>query len=123
MTKAWRKTIRDIAIIVLIGIAYYVFYSLTGIGIPCAIREVTGYPCPSCGVTHMVLDMTRLDFESAFKDNQFLFITWPVIVAEIVYMLYTIESGRDLSRKNVIGITVFTVLLFAFGIIRICFSL
>ena len=123
MTDAWKKTIRDITVIILIGIAYYFINRFTGFGLKCAFHELTGLPCPSCGISHMFIDMAALDFRSAFNDNQFMFLTWPLIAAEIIYLLYIHESKRDLPKANIAVITVYTVLLFIFGFIRIVFIL
>lgn len=122
MTDAWKKTIRDVIIILLIGFIYYLIYVLTGWGLPCAFKMFTGLPCPSCGITHMFVDLSKLDFKSAFIDNRFLFFTWPLIAIEIVYILYKHESGKDLPKINIVIITSYTVLLFAFGFLRILFS-
>ena len=86
--QAAKKVIKHLAILFAIGLAYYVFFSLTGFGIPCAFRTVTTLKCPSCGVTHMFSDMLHGDFASAFKDNIFLFCTWPVIGALLIYADY-----------------------------------
>lgn len=122
MTDAWKKTIRDVIIILLIGFVYYLIYRFTGWGIPCAFREITGLRCPSCGISHMIIDLLHLDFAGAYKENQFLFFTWPLVVCEIIYMLYRHESGRDIPRGNVILISIFAVLLCTFGVLRIIFS-
>ena len=120
MTDAWKKTIRDVIIILLIGFLYYLIYIFTGWGIPCAFRELTGLRCPSCGISHMFIDLLHLDFAGAFKENQFLFFTWPLIAAEVVYIIYhVIESKKDLPRSNVIAIIIFAILLSSFGVLRI----
>ena len=31
------------------GCAYAAFYRITGIGIPCLFRLITGFKCPGCG--------------------------------------------------------------------------
>lgn len=122
MRTAVTKTIRDVSLIILAGIIYYLIYRLTGWGIPCVFREVTGLRCPSCGISHMFIHLSSGQFRSAYQDNQFLFFTWPLVAAEIVYIIYRNESGKDLPKKNVIMISVFAVLLATFGILRIIYS-
>ncbi len=119
MSTAWRKTIRDITIIILAGIVYYLIYRFTGWGLSCAFRNFTGLKCPSCGISHMFIHMASLDFKSAFADNQFMFLTWPLIAGEIVYLLYIHESKRDIPKANVWGIGIYAGLLFIFGLFRI----
>ena len=123
MTKAVRKTIRDIAIIILAGFIYYLINRFTGFGIPCAFRVATGLPCPSCGISHMFIHIFALDFKSALADNQFLFFTWPLVAAEIVYIIYKNESGKSLSKVNTVLIGIFGIMLVSFGIVRIIFFL
>ena len=119
MTDAWKKTIRDITIIIIVGIVYYFINRFTGFGLKCAFHELTGLKCPSCGITHMFIDLAAGDPDAAFRDNQFMFCTWPLIAAEIIYLLYKHESREDIPRWNIIVIGIFTALLCIFGIYRI----
>ncbi len=120
MTDVWKRTIRDLIFLILGGFAYYLFNRFTGLGIPCAFHEITGLPCPSCGISHMFIHLFSLDFKSAFYDNQFLFFTWPLIAIEIVYLFYrTLESKKDLPRWNFFAIIIFGTLLGIFGVLRI----
>ena len=57
--------IRDV-LLLLILVGYYFFNKYTGIYIPCIIREITGYKCPGCGITHLVFSLLQLDFHKAF---------------------------------------------------------
>lgn len=68
-----------------IGFLYMVWLRCTGLGIPCPFRMVTGWKCPGCGISTMILCMTELDFAGAFQANPFLFVTWPLIVGEILF--------------------------------------
>ena len=36
---------------------------------PCPFRTVTGLPCPTCGATHAVVALSRLDWGGAFAAN------------------------------------------------------
>ncbi len=122
MTYALKKTIKDVIIFLFVGFVYYMIYRLTGWGLPCAFRKITGLPCPSCGISHMFIHMAAGDFKSAYKDNQFLFFTWPLVAIEIIYMLHTFESKKDLPKWNVVIVGVFAALLTTFGVLRIIFS-
>ncbi|MBP5180329.1 MAG: DUF2752 domain-containing protein [Clostridiales bacterium] len=122
MSTVWKKTIRDVFIILAAGFVYYIVNRLTGFGFTCPVKQFTGYPCPSCGITHMAIDLIALDFKSAFKDNQFLFVTWPLLASEILFVIYNIEAKKDLPRWNVIALSVFAGLLITFGFLRIAYS-
>ena len=36
---------------------------------PCILRTMTGWLCPSCGMTHAVFALTRLDLVTAAREN------------------------------------------------------
>src|SRR5215470_7844276 len=36
---------------------------------PCLFRSVTGLPCPTCGTTHALLALSRLDWSGALMAN------------------------------------------------------
>ena len=116
--QAAKKVIKHLAIVFALGLAYYIFYSLTGLGIPCALRTVTTLKCPSCGVTHMFSDMIRGDFAAAFKDNIFLFCTWPVIAGLLIYADYVSSAGKKLPKWCNAVMIAFIVMLVIWGIIR-----
>ena len=122
MTDAWKKTIKDVVIILFIGFIYFLIYRFTGWGLPCLFKEVTGFPCPSCGISHMFVHLASLDFKSAFKDNQFLFFTWPLVGIEITFILYRLETKQDLPKWNIWVIGIFAGLLTTFGMLRIIYS-
>ncbi|MBR5358877.1 MAG: DUF2752 domain-containing protein [Clostridiales bacterium] len=116
--QAAKKVLKHLAVLFAIGLAYFIFYSLTGIGIPCAFRTVTTLKCPSCGVTHMFSDMLHGDFAAAFKDNVFLFCTWPVITGLLIYADYRTAAHKKLPKWCNIIMIAFIVLLIIWGIIR-----
>ena len=106
---------------VVLAVIYYHFDPSQGGGwFPqCGMYRLTGLRCPSCGITHMFIDLLHGDLKSAFKDNQFLFLTWPFAACEIIYLIYLMESRKDIPRANVMIITVYSAALLTFGILRI----
>lgn len=77
------------------GAAYGIFFSCTGIGIPCPIRAVTGLKCGGCGVTHMCAALLHLDFEGAFAANPALFLLSPLLIFIFAkYIVDYIKTGR-----------------------------
>ncbi len=100
MKERFIKVVKYIVVIVIIGIFYAGVCAYTGFGIPCFFRKMTGLKCPGCGMTHMVLAMMRLDFRTAFLENQFVFVLMPVMaVAAAWHTVQYIKNGRAEMKK------------------------
>lgn len=53
----------------------FVIYKLGALPpLKCQFKEFTGYPCPTCGTTRLILSLYNLDIVSAFKFNPFMFL-------------------------------------------------
>ena len=79
-----KKIIKIYGIILAVLIPYAIIAMVTGWGLPCVTRKLTGLMCPGCGVSRMFLSMIRLDFKSAFFHNQAMFVlffAWNLIAA------------------------------------------
>ena len=107
------------AVLLGIGILYYIFIRITGLAIPCIFRKITGLLCPGCGITRAILAAARLDIARAFAYNQYIFVALPAVAYiliknDYVYIRY---GNRELSRfDNVLificisGAVIFAVL-------------
>ncbi len=126
MRDRLRQTVRKYAIILTAGVAYFIFVMLTGIGIPCLFYTVTGWQCPACGISRMLIALARLDLTAAYSYNQFLFINLPVILLCLIWsdIKYVRVGDRSLGRLNII-LWIETVMALAFGVVRniSCFAL
>lgn len=101
-----------------LGIAYYIWIRITGLAIPCIFRKVTGWRCPGCGITTLILCVLDFDFSGAFNANPFLFVTGPVLMAELVYYFWIREKRKPLPRWNHWFIILYTAALCIYGILR-----
>lgn len=114
-----RKAILKIySCILVIGLAYYLWVMLTGLGIPCFYYITTGLLCPGCGISRMFMSLFRLDFLSAFRYNPAcfaLFFLWNFIA-----VLCYIGKPRFVRTKVFLcAVLCFTIiLLLIFCIIR-----
>lgn len=122
--KRFRETVLKYAIILLIGVAYLIFVRCTGIGIPCLFYEITGLKCVGCGISRMLVSLSRLDFVTAFQYNSFLFITGPFIllylaICEVRYVFY----GSAKMGKWGIFLWVELVLAIVYAVLRNIFSI
>lgn len=85
---------------------------------PCLIRTFTGYLCPSCGMTHSVFAVTRLQLGEALRQNAF--IPFALLLAVLYYIeLWTraFDSPKQIIPRSgkfwicvLIAGTVYTVL-------------
>ncbi|MCD7831374.1 MAG: DUF2752 domain-containing protein [Firmicutes bacterium] len=116
--SALKKQLFAVLLIIGIGICYFVWLKLTGIPIPCVFYKLTGFKCPGCGVTTMIMCLSSLDFEGAFSSNPFLFLTGPLLLAELIYYFYIRTIGKRLPRWNERALIVYTAALCVFGAVR-----
>ena len=115
-----RGLLRELAKIAALGGAYFIWLTLTGIGIPCPIRLVTGYLCPGCGITHCFLALARLDFRAAFEANALVFCLLPAALPYGIYraVSYVRRGDRALSLPEIIIFSLIMVLSVCFALYR-----
>lgn len=120
------KKLRPYLILLGVLILYYLFYTFTPFSIPCVFRKVTslffedGLLCPGCGVTRMLAAEIRLDFATAFLENQAVFILQPFIyfeIAKLIYCDFTNNKVKYTKIESVLLILAITALII-FGIWR-----
>ena len=115
-----KKVVIISAVLLLVGCAYAVFHSKTGIGIPCPFRLLTGLSCPGCGVTRMIVHIFQGDFAAAFRDNAVLFCLTPPLMVFLALRVYSyVRSGTRSGGKasTVFAWSVVCVLL-AWSVVR-----
>ena len=109
-----------ISILLAAGLFYYTFVTLTGLYIPCIFRFITGWKCPGCGVSHMLVALLRLDFAGAFSENPFAFVLLPFLLSYGIYRAVRYIFHNDLSYRkweNTAAVAV-VVIAVIFGIVR-----
>ena len=124
---ALKKQLEGALIICAIGVIYYIWVRVTGLGIPCMFRKLTGWLCPGCGMTTLVISVLNGDFRAARAANPFVYYTWPVIVIELLWSeIKAIKSAEwaelkavkrtDIVMNVILGIYVASFI--AFGVLR-----
>lgn len=120
MKKRALEVARTVSIVLALGVAYYIFYRLTGIGIKCPTNLVLGILCPTCGISRMLLALSQLDIASAVYYNAAVLALLPVWTVTLVsYTVEYIRSGSRIPKKwhrAVFAISV--ALLVAYGVAR-----
>lgn len=113
-----KKKMRQFCVILGIGIGYLVWIQVTSLSIPCLFHKITGWLCPGCGITTLFLCMFKLDFKGAFQANPFLFITGPVLIAELIYYNFMKMKGNKIPQWNNVLLVIYVVSLCIFGVWR-----
>lgn len=111
---------RGFAVLLGIGIAYYVFYRLTNIGIRCPTNLIFGILCPTCGVSRMFLALSQSDLRGALYYNAAVLVLLPLLLAVLVsyYRAYIATGERKFKRWHCVALTVAVVILVAYGVMR-----
>ena len=104
--------------LLLIGTGYLCFIKLTGYSIPCLFRLLTGYLCPGCGITTMLVALAHGDITAAFTANKALFLAAPYLLWLIVRRDYVwILTGQipAIAHSRILFLLVYFI---AFTIFR-----
>lgn len=84
----------------------------------CYIKDYTGYNCPGCGGTRMVMSLLKLDILQAFRWNPLLFIMIPFLAIIYIYSCcYYIKHGYIEEKVATILVYVAGILI-VYGIVR-----
>ncbi len=100
--------------IIVVIINYLLFNSF----LPCIFHKITGFYCPGCGVTRMLISIFKLEFYQAFRYNIYLFI---LLIITIVYQIIKLITYKLLTKKIRLNNYIYILLLMttiAFGILR-----
>jgi hypothetical protein len=73
------------------GLGLSALYAATGIGLPCPLRELTGWQCPFCGGTRMGSALLHLDLAAAFAYNPVVLIG--LVVLGVLGTAWAIEAA------------------------------
>ena len=98
------------------GGLYYVIVRYTAFSLPCPFRYLTGYLCPGCGITTLLLALGAGDIAAAKAANIFLFYTLPWLLMSIALRSYLPPRYVRLLDKTIYP--VYAAILICFGIYR-----
>lgn len=102
------------------GLAYYLLLVHFNIGIPCLFNVITNLKCPGCGITHLIVNLSKFKFRQAFLCNQFIFITSPFIIYFIIknYLCWLLNITFKLNKVENILIILLLIDSIIFTIAR-----
>lgn len=101
MKERLYKTLKPIFLLLLVGGIYVVLIYTTGFKIPCPIKFATGFDCPGCGISRVLLSYLRLDFKTAFFTNPVITVILPIMFGDYVYhkYLYVVHNNKKPFNK------------------------
>ena len=115
-----KQVVKKGLIIFAVCFLYYVFMKITGTGIPCLIKAVTGKYCPGCGISRMFIALAGGDVKAALRYNLLVTVLLPFaaffVLRRICIYIKDGAAGPD-KIESVFYIIVF-VLMVAFWIMR-----
>lgn len=125
MKKRALEVAKNAAILLSVCVAYYIFYSITNIGLKCPLFEVTGLLCPGCGLSRMCISLLHFDLAGALYYNAAALLSLPflTIVCISYYYEYIRYGSKVLKKWQKILLFICIAALIAFGIFRNIYSL
>lgn len=119
MTIRRKRVLRGLLLILLLGGLYACFVRLTGFGIPCPFRSLTGLQCPGCGVSRMCMALLRLDLPAAFAANAAILCLLPLLLVTALRMLWLyVRFDLNGSRMTNVSVCLMIGVLLIFGVLR-----
>ena len=85
------------------GLGLSALYATTGIGLPCPLRELTGWQCPFCGGTRMGSALLHLDIAAAFVYNPVVLVG--LVVLGVLGTVWAIEAAGGPACRSPRGIS------------------
>lgn len=122
--KRIKKVLTVSVVVLTVGVIYTFLCVYTSFRIPCLFRFVTGFKCPGCGVSGMLLSLLRLDFKEAFLQNRVLLFMLPTgAVLTVQYIFRYIKSGEKMLTKPSRAVVISMIAVLAvFGVVRNIFG-
>jgi len=108
------------ASILIVGLIYAAWVSLTQYYIPCIFHVVTGLKCPGCGISHLCMSLLRGDLTGAWEANPFIFIIAIPLATIILRRLFLWIRDGNIPRSKAENISLWIMAggCIIWGIIR-----
>ncbi|MCR4830572.1 MAG: DUF2752 domain-containing protein [Pseudobutyrivibrio sp.] len=118
--KRLKQTIKGVAEIGVLFLLYILIFDLTGFGIPCVFRSITGLLCPGCGMTHALAATFHGNFSEAMHYNALSLTLFPILIIYLVIKLVQyVINGRDTFKPvEIVFLLVCMAVCFGYFILR-----
>ena len=121
MRKINKKKLIKLLIICLLMFLYYLSARFDIFVILCPIRHIFHVYCPGCGVSRMLIALTKFQINKAFNYNQLAFILLPFLLLLLGDYIISYLFDKPMRIINKIPTWIYVLLaiiVISFGIIR-----
>lgn len=95
-----REALFRVGSVGVLGVGVGALHLLTGFGLPCPFRAVTGWLCPFCGGTHMAEALIRADVPAAWAANPLVLVVAVLIgVRAVGWLVEVVRNPQAASRQ------------------------
>lgn len=105
-----------------LGILYYALVRYTDFGIPCLFYKVFHLKCPGCGITRMVIHLSKFEWKEAMQDNYFLFFAGPIILSLGCFEFFGTGTIKKKTWYRIMSV-ICLLLVIAWMIVRNCLKI
>lgn len=98
--KVNRQRLKNLGILLLIGLGYYVETQTLGFKLGCPLYQMTGLRCPACGLTRACIAALQLHFADAAAANWGLTLSLPVLLPWLAVVIYRWLFERPTTSKG-----------------------
>ncbi|WP_051656620.1 DUF2752 domain-containing protein [Butyrivibrio sp. AE3004] len=91
---------KEAAIIAAILMLNAIVYIVTGYGIPCVFKLITGLSCPGCGMTHAYLELLHGNIEGAISYNILSVTVMPLLILFLIYKAVVLIRTGSTKMKT-----------------------
>lgn len=109
-TDRFIKDIKSAKWVIIGIITYFVFLRKMIMGV-CPLVKITGYPCPSCGLTRAGIRLLQMDFAGAWQMHPFIYVA-VFLVLLFVWNRYILGRTDMEKFKKLLAATIFAMLAF-----------
>lgn len=115
-----RRLLTGLSLLLVSGLGYAAFVSVTDLFLPCPFRLVTGLLCPGCGVSHLCLALLQLDLAGAWAANAGLMLALPVLILLLFRQArrYVTQGSFVLPRWENVLLWTALIFLLVWGVFR-----
>lgn len=120
MQRRLFHVLRTVGLLILLGLLYALWGSLTRLWLPCPFHLLTGLDCPGCGVTRMCLALLRLDLSAAWSANPGMLVLSPLLLGLLSWhaVTYIRTGNRHFTRGQTFLCWTLVGLFFLHGLLR-----